>query len=175
MSVRAAMSLEGGAVLERGAFASVVRVRPVGRLSHPRDPGGDRRGAAAAAGVRGRATTGSCRRGGAVIGSTSSSTDAANQISLLEVRDLKVHFPITRGVISRKVVGTVRAVDGLSLDVGSGETLGVVGESGSGKSTLGRAIVRLYKPTAGTIRFEGVDIASLHGAEAKRFRAHCQM
>jgi len=105
----------------------------------------------------------------------SASTDAENQTALLEVRDLKVHFPITRGVIFRKVVGTVRAVDGLSLDVRTGETLGLVGESGSGKSTLGRAIVRLYRPTAGSVRFEGVDVASLRGAEAKRFRANCQM
>jgi peptide/nickel transport system ATP-binding protein len=110
-----------------------------------------------------------------VTGSASAPIDAANPTPLLEVRNLKVHFPITRGVIFRTVVGTVRAVDGLSLDVRSGETLGVVGESGSGKSTLGRTIVRLYRPTAGNVRFEGVDIASLKGAEAKRFRAHCQM
>jgi peptide/nickel transport system ATP-binding protein len=105
----------------------------------------------------------------------SDSIDVGNRSPLLEVRDLKVHFPITRGVVFRRTVGMVRAVDGLSLDVRSGETLGLVGESGSGKSTLGRAIVRLYRPTAGSITFEGVDIASLRGAEAKRFRANCQM
>src|SRR5207249_578259 len=80
---------------------------------------------------------------------------------LVQVRDLRVHFPITRGAVLRRQVGVVRAVDGVSLDVQSGETLGLVGESGSGKTTLGRTLVRLYRPTAGSVLFRGADLAQL--------------
>src|SRR5262245_32341720 len=71
---------------------------------------------------------------------------------LLEVRDLRVHFPLRRGLLGRRV-GTVRAVDGVSFDVGRGEALGLVGESGCGKTTTARAILRLVPPTAGSVRF----------------------
>ena len=80
---------------------------------------------------------------------------------LLQVDDLKMYFPIYRGVFQRKV-GDVRAVDGISFDVKRGETLGLVGESGCGKSTTGRAILQLYKPTAGEVVFDGVDLIHLN-------------
>jgi oligopeptide transport system ATP-binding protein len=77
--------------------------------------------------------------------------------ALVGVRDLKVYFPITSGIVFRHQVGAVRAVDGISLDVLRGETLGLVGESGCGKSTTGRAILQLIKPTAGHVLYEGAD------------------
>lgn len=93
---------------------------------------------------------------------------------LLEVRGLVVHFPVLRGFLRRRA-GTVRAVDGVSFDVGGGETFGLVGESGSGKTTVARAVLRLETPTAGTVRFDGEDLGGL-GAEALRLgRRHMQM
>jgi oligopeptide transport system ATP-binding protein len=93
---------------------------------------------------------------------------------LVEVENLALHFPIYQGLLRRKV-GAVRAVDGLSFDIRRGETLGLVGESGCGKSTTGRAILRLYKPTAGAIRFEGKDIAALEGERLRAMRPRMQM
>ena len=78
--------------------------------------------------------------------------------NLLEVRDLKVHFPVTKGMVLKRPAGAVRAVDGVSFDVRRKETLGLVGESGCGKSTTGRAVLQLLKPDAGTVRFDGVEI-----------------
>src|SRR5947208_820212 len=69
--------------------------------------------------------------------------------TLLEVNDLVMHFPLTQGIIFQRKVGAVQAVDGVSFTIKKGETLGLVGESGCGKSTTGRAILQLYKPTAG--------------------------
>jgi len=83
--------------------------------------------------------------------------------TLVDVRDLKMHFPLTQGIIMQRVVGYVRAVDGISFSIERGQTLGLVGESGSGKTTIGRTIVRLYKPTAGQILFDDVDLAKLDG------------
>jgi len=93
---------------------------------------------------------------------------------LLSVRDLKVHFPVRSGVFLRQT-GVVHAVDGVSLDIGHGETLGLVGESGCGKSTLGKGIVRLEKPTSGSVRFRGFDIAPLHGSLLRDMRREMQM
>ncbi len=93
---------------------------------------------------------------------------------LVEVRGLKMHFPIHAGVLRRRV-GTVRAVDGIDFDIARGETLGMVGESGCGKSTAGRATLRLYEPTAGSIRLDGMEIAGLRGAALRRLRPRMQM
>jgi oligopeptide/dipeptide ABC transporter ATP-binding protein len=93
---------------------------------------------------------------------------------LLSVRDLKVHFPVRSGVFLRQT-GVVHAVDGVSLDIGHGETLGLVGESGCGKSTLGKGIVRLERPTSGSVVFRGRDIAPLHGALLRGMRREMQM
>ncbi len=88
---------------------------------------------------------------------------------LLEVKNLKKYYPVTAGLLLRHVAD-VRAVDGVSLDIAGGETLGLVGESGCGKSTLGRTVLLLEKPTAGSIYYQGVDVARLKGNELKRFR-----
>ena len=77
---------------------------------------------------------------------------------LVQVKDLKMHFPIRAGVLGR-VVGAVKAVDGVTFDIIRGETLGLVGESGCGKTTAGRTILHLYRPTAGKVAFQGVDLA----------------
>lgn len=94
--------------------------------------------------------------------------------TLLDVSDLKIHFPIYKGVFRRKV-GDVKAVDGVTFDIRRGETLGLVGESGCGKSTAGRAVLRLYKPTAGSVGFESVDIADLSDSEMRNMRPRMQM
>jgi peptide/nickel transport system ATP-binding protein len=94
---------------------------------------------------------------------------------LVDVRDLKVHFPIKSGVVFDRTVGYVYAVDGVDLQIRRGETYGLVGESGCGKSTLGRAILKLEPPTEGVVRFEGVDIASLTGETLRRKRQDMQM
>ena len=98
---------------------------------------------------------------------------------ILSVRDLKMHFGIKKGFFGR-VVGTVKAVDGVSFDIERGETFGLVGESGCGKSTLGRAILRAYDPTAGTVTFAAkdrppCDLASLDAKELKALRPKMQM
>jgi oligopeptide transport system ATP-binding protein len=99
---------------------------------------------------------------------------SADQKILLQVRDLKKHFPIFRGVFQRQV-GAVRAVDGITFDVYQGETLGLVGESGCGKSTAGRTILQLYKPTAGSVVFDGVDLVHIKAEEMRQMRRKIQM
>ena len=93
---------------------------------------------------------------------------------LLEVRGLKKHFPIYKGVFSR-VHGQVYAVDGVSFQIGHGETLGLVGESGCGKSTAGRTVLKLLEPTEGTIRLEGEDITDLDAVAMMPYRQRMQM
>ena len=93
---------------------------------------------------------------------------------LLEVRGLKMHFPVREGVLLRAAKSN-KAVDGVSLAIAPGETLGLVGESGCGKSTLGRCIARLCKPTAGQIRFDGQDITQLKGRRLAPHRRDIQM
>jgi len=102
------------------------------------------------------------------------STTNANNETLLRVDDLVMHFPIYRGVFQRQV-GAVRAVDGVSFDIKRGETLGLVGESGCGKSTTGRTILQLYRPTAGSVHFEDVDLIHLKGEELRKMRRKMQM
>ncbi len=94
---------------------------------------------------------------------------------LLDVRDLKMHFPLTQGIIFQRKVGAVQAVDGVSFHVNRGETLGLVGESGCGKSTTGRAILQLYKPTSGEVIFDGTDLTKLDGNDMRKQRRHLQM
>jgi peptide/nickel transport system ATP-binding protein len=98
-----------------------------------------------------------------------------SQHALLEVRDVRVHFPITKGLLLRRVTGEVRAVDGVDLEVRRGQSVGLVGESGSGKTTLGRAVVALAKPTSGAIEFDGKDVWTLDRDERKRLRRRVQM
>jgi len=95
--------------------------------------------------------------------------------TLLDVRDLVMHFPLTRGIVLQRKVGAVQAVDGVSFSVTRGETLGLVGESGCGKSTTGRAILQLYKPTGGEVIFEGRDLTKLNANEMRKMRRNLQM
>jgi oligopeptide/dipeptide ABC transporter ATP-binding protein len=93
---------------------------------------------------------------------------------LVEVRDLVKHFPIRGGILQR-TVATVQAVDGVSFTIRRGETLGLVGESGCGKTTVGRLLLRLLEPTSGSIVFDGVDIATIKGADLKPYRRRMQI
>jgi oligopeptide/dipeptide ABC transporter ATP-binding protein len=94
---------------------------------------------------------------------------------LVQVEDLKMYFPITSGVLINRHVGDVRAVDGVSLTINKGETVGLVGESGCGKSTFGRTLLRLYRPTAGRIIFDGQDITYAEGSTLRAVRRRMQM
>ncbi|MFD4901549.1 ABC transporter ATP-binding protein [Streptomyces sp. NPDC058411] len=105
-------------------------------------------------------------------GSDGSGSDGSEP--LLKVDNLVKHFPITKGVLKRKV-GAVQAVDGLTFDVRPGETLGVVGESGCGKSTMGRLVTRLLEPTGGTVEFQGRDITHMSAGKLRPMRRDIQM
>jgi peptide/nickel transport system ATP-binding protein len=95
--------------------------------------------------------------------------------ALLEVRDLKVHFPISHGIIFERVVGHVRAVDGVDITIERGQTYGLVGESGCGKSTLGRAVLRLTPVTEGSILFDGIELTELPPEPLRAMRQRMQM
>jgi oligopeptide/dipeptide ABC transporter ATP-binding protein len=94
---------------------------------------------------------------------------------LIEVRDLVKHFPVRRGLFAGAAAGAVRAVDGITFDIGRAETVGLVGESGCGKTTTGRMIMKLLPPTAGEIYFEGQPIAALSAEQEKAYRRQVQM
>ena len=94
---------------------------------------------------------------------------------LVVVDDLQVHFPIRSGALLGRIVGAVRAVDGVSFTIRRGETLGLVGESGSGKTTTGRAILRLVEPTGGRVTFDGIDVTALGSEQLRKLRRRMQM
>jgi len=100
---------------------------------------------------------------------------SADAQPLLEVRGLRMHFPVTEGMIARRHIGDVKAVDGVDLAIQRGETLGLVGESGCGKTTMGRCILRIEKPTAGEILYDGIDIARLDRRELVALRRRIQV
>ena len=95
--------------------------------------------------------------------------------TLVELENLKVYFPIKSGIVMDRHIGDIKAVDDVTLEIERGETLGLVGESGCGKSTVGRAILRLYKPTAGRIRFDGQDITERSEGDLRPLRRRMQM
>jgi oligopeptide/dipeptide ABC transporter ATP-binding protein len=101
-------------------------------------------------------------------------TDEPRRTPLLEVERLQKHFPVRLGAFGR-TRALVRAVDGVTFNVGQGETLGLVGESGCGKSTLGRCVLRLIEPTSGHIRFDGTDLSMLSAGELRRIRRQMQI
>ncbi len=105
----------------------------------------------------------------------STAQDSNQSDVLLTVQNLKMHFPITRGIILQRQVGSIKAVDGITFDLMRGETLGLVGESGCGKSTTGRAILQLYEPTAGEVIFEGQDLTEINSGDLRRMRRRMQM
>jgi oligopeptide transport system ATP-binding protein len=98
-----------------------------------------------------------------------------NNNILIEVKDLKVHFPVSVGTIFKKKIGDIKAVDGVSFFIFQGETLGLVGESGSGKTTTGNALLQLDRPTGGKIFFEGQDITGIEKREIRKLRRRMQI
>ena len=104
-----------------------------------------------------------------------SSAATQSEDIILEVKNLKMHFPVGSGFLSRKPVGYVKAVDDVSFTVKRGETLGLVGESGCGKTTTGRCILQLYKPTAGQVIFDGQDLTSMNTKTMRGMRREMQV
>ena len=95
--------------------------------------------------------------------------------TIVRVNDVRMHFPVTSGIIFQRRVGEVKAVDGVQFEIRRGETLGLVGESGCGKTTLGRAILMLYRPTAGEVEFEGQNLTRMRSGDIRRMRRRMQM
>ena len=95
--------------------------------------------------------------------------------NLVEIRNLKMYFPVTSGVIFQRKVADIKAVDDVSFVIRRGETLGLVGESGCGKTTTGRCLLQLYRPTEGEVLFDGTDLTKLKGSEVRKFRRRMQM
>ena len=95
--------------------------------------------------------------------------------TLLEVEDLQMYFPVTSGIVFQQKVADVKAVDGVSFTLQKGETLGIVWESGCGKTTAGRTILQLYKPTGGSIKFNGTELNGLKGSSLRAVRRDMQM
>src|SRR5437870_797452 len=94
---------------------------------------------------------------------------------VLRAENVKMHFPVSKGLLFRRKVGAIKAVDGVTLELRQGETLGLVGESGCGKSTLARCLIRLYDPTAGKIEICGTQIATMSQTELRAKRRDFQM
>lgn len=105
---------------------------------------------------------------------TTTLDETSNGQIVLEARDLKKHFPVTRGLLFSKVTGWIKAVDGVSFEIRSGETLGIVGESGCGKSTTAKMLLMLEEPTEGSILFEGEDVYHTSQAKRKEYRSSVQ-
>ena len=95
--------------------------------------------------------------------------------TLVEVKNLKMYFPVKSGIIFQKKIADIKAVDDVSFHIKRGETLGLVGESGCGKTTTGRCILQLYHPTEGQVLFEGEDLTKLSGGNLRKFRRRMQM
>ena len=93
---------------------------------------------------------------------------------LVELQDVQKHFPVTRGIVLKRTVGQIKAVDGVSFTIRKGETLGLVGESGCGKSTIARCLLKLLAPTSGQVRFDGADLETLDRQATTRFRRRVQ-
>ena len=102
------------------------------------------------------------------------SPTAAAPKPLVELDDLKVHFPVRKGIVFERIIAHVKAVDGVSFSIRQGETFGLVGESGCGKTTIGRSILKLTEPSAGAIRFDGADIGRFTAADTAAFRRRVQ-
>jgi oligopeptide transport system ATP-binding protein len=100
---------------------------------------------------------------------------ASGDDTLVSIRDVRMHFPVTSGIIFQRKVGEVKAVDGVDFEIRRGETLGLVGESGCGKTTLGRVILMLYRPTSGEVNFEGQDLTRMRVGDIRRMRRRMQM